>query len=66
MLQKLTVNNFELIKYTCQFNEVFIKSYTEESDKGYYLEVNVQYTENLHELHNDLPFLTARMKTEKF
>ena len=45
--------------------EDFIKNYNEESDKRYFLEVNVQYLEKLHELHNDLTFLPERMKTEK-
>ena len=53
------------IKDTSQFNEDFIKNYNQESDKGYFLEVDVQYTEKLHELHNDLPFLPERMKIEK-
>ena len=57
MLQKLPVNNFEWIKYTFQFNEDFIKNYNEKRDKGYFLEVDVQYTEKLHDIHNDLPFL---------
>ena len=57
MSQKLPVNNFEWIKDTSQFNEDFIKNYNEESDEGYFLEVDVQYLEKLHELHNDLPFL---------
>ena len=65
MSQKLPVNNFELIKDTSQFNEDFIKNYNEESDEGYFLEVDVQYLEKLHELHNDLPFLPERMKIEK-
>ena len=56
MLQKLPVNNFQWIKGTSQFNEDFIKNYNEESDKGYFLEVDVQY------LDNDLPFLPERMK----
>ena len=56
MSQKLPVNNFEWIKDTSQFNEDFIKNYNEESDEGYFLEVDVQYLENLHEFHNDLPF----------
>ena len=55
MSQKLPVNDFEWIKDTSQFNEDFIKSYNEESNKGYFLEVNVQYHERLHELYNDLP-----------
>ena len=29
------------------------------------IQVEVQYFENLHELHNDLPFLLERMKIEK-
>ena len=37
----------------------------EESDKGDFLEVDVQYAEKLHDLHNDLPFLPERLRTEK-
>ena len=65
MSQKLPVNNFEWIKDTSQFNEDFIKNYNEESDEGYFFEVDVQYLEKLRELHNDLPFLPERMKIEK-
>ena len=64
-MQKLSVNNFEWIKDTSQFNEDFIKNYNEESDEGYFIKVGVQYLEKLHELHNDLPFLPERMKIEK-
>ena len=49
MSQKLPVSKFEWIKDTSQFNEDFIKKYNEESDKGYFLEVNAQYIEKLHE-----------------
>ena len=35
------------------------------SDEGYLLEVAVQYFKKLHELLNNLPLLTERMKTEK-
>ena len=66
MSQKLPVNNFEWIKDTSQFNEDFMKNYNEESDKGYFLEADIQYLEKLHELYNDLPFLPERMKIEKF
>ena len=48
-----------------QFSEIFIKIYKEESDKGYFLKVDVKYTEKLQKLHNDLPFLPERMKIEK-
>ena len=62
MSQKLPVNKFESIEETSQFNEDFIKNYNEESDEGYFLEVNVQYPEKLHELHKNLPFLPERKK----
>ena len=65
MPQELPVNNFKWIKDTSQFNENVIRNYNEESDEGYFLKVDVQYLEKLHELHNDLPFLPERMKIEK-
>ena len=65
MLQTLPVNNFEWMKGTSNFNEDFIKNYNEEGGKGYFLEVDVQYTEKVHELHNDLPFLSEIMNIEK-
>ena len=30
-----------------------------------FFEVDVQYRESLHNLHNDLPFLSERMKIKK-
>ena len=65
ILKKLPVNNFEWMKDASQFNWGFIKNYNEESDEGYFLEVNVQCFENLNELHIYLPFLPKRMKVEK-
>ena len=64
MSQKILVNIFEWIEDTSQFNKDFIKSYNEESNKAYFLEVGVQYPVKLHELHN-LPFLLEKMKIEK-
>ena len=37
----------------------------EDVDIGYFLEVDVQYLENVHNFHNDLPFLPEKIKTEK-
>ena len=62
---KASVNNFETIKDTFQFNEGFIKNYNEKSDEGYFLEIDIQYLEKLHELQNDLLFLPERIKIEK-
>ena len=37
----------------------------EERDEAYFLEVDFKYLKKLHDLHNDLPYLTERMKIEK-
>ena len=50
---------------TSQFNEDFMKNFNQETDEGYFIEVDDQYPRKLHELHNDLPFLPKRMKIEK-
>ena len=65
LLQKLAINHFERIEDTSQFNGDFIKICHEESYEGSFLEVDIQYLEKLHEVHNDLPFLLERMKMEK-
>ena len=39
--QKLPVNDFEWIEDTFQFNEDFIKCFNEESNEGYFLQVDV-------------------------
>ena len=65
MSQKLPVSGFKWKKNMLKFNEKFIKNYDEDSDKGYILEVDVKYPKNLHGLHENLPFLPERMKTDK-
>ena len=62
--QKPPVNNFAWIKNTSQFTEDFIKTYNQENVEGYFLEIDIQYLDKLHELHNDLPFLPG--KNEKW
>ena len=57
MSQKLPVNGFKWAKKLSKFYECFIKNYDENSDKGYILEVDVEYPKNLFNLHSDLPFL---------
>ena len=44
--QKLPVNSFWWVKDLSQFNENFIKSYNENSDIGYFFEVDVEYPKN--------------------
>ena len=60
--QKLPVNGFEWIEELSQFKEDFIESYNEDSNKGYFLEVDIEYPKTLFSLHSDLPFLPERKK----
>ena len=62
MSQKRPVNGFEWVEDLSQFKEDFIKNYDENSDKGYFLEVYVEYPKNLFNLHRHLPFLRERKK----
>ena len=56
MSQKLPVNAFKLVENTSQFIKDFIENYNEDSDEDYFLEVEVQYLQNIPNLSNDLPF----------
>ena len=42
-----------------------MESFNENSDEGHFLELDIQYPQKLHDLHNDIPFLPERMKIEK-
>ena len=62
MSQKLPVNGFKWVEEQSQFKEGCIKNYDEHSNKGYFLEVYVEYPKNLLSLHSHLPFLPERNK----
>ena len=60
MSEKLPRNGFKWV------NEKFVESYNKKnSDKGYILEVDVDYSSKLHKLHSDMSFLPERMKIDK-
>ena len=65
MSQKLPANGFKWVKKLLKFHESFIKGFNENSDGGYFLEVDVEYAKNLFKLHKDLPFLPERKMKEK-
>ena len=67
MSQKLPVNGFKWVKQKklSKFNEDFIKKYDEDSNTGYFFEVDVEYPKTLFNSHKDLPFLPERKKVEK-
>ena len=66
MSQKLPVNGFMWYnEYLSDFNEDFIKNYNENSDVGYFPEVDVEYPKKLWSSYKELPFLPERKKLEK-
>ena len=66
MSQKLPVNGFTWCnKYLSDFNEEFMKNCDENSDEGYFLEVDIEYSKQLFGSHKELPFLPERKKLEK-
>ena len=62
MSEKLPVDAFEWLKNSSKLNEDFIKNYYKNSDKGYFLEVDVEYPKTLFNSHKDLPFLPEKKK----
>ena len=48
-----------------KINEDFIENYNTDIDERYFLEVDVEYPKELHELYNDLPILPETMRTEE-
>ena len=53
MSQILLVNGFNWVKDLPRFNERFIKNYDENSDIGYFLEVDIDYPKELFNIHKD-------------
>ena len=43
-----------------KIDEEFIKNYDNNSDIGFILKVDIEYPEELHHLHSDLPFCTRK------
>ena len=55
MSEKLPINGFKWVNDISGIN----------SDKGYTLEIDVDYPSKLHKLHSDMPFLPEKMKIDK-
>ena len=68
MSKKLPMKRFKWLDNIERIDEEFIKEYNEINDKGYVIEADVDYPQELHDLHSDMPFLSERMiinKTKK-
>ena len=61
MSQKLPIKNLKWVKDISRIDEGFIKCYNVESDKGYFLEVDVRYPEKL--LHDKTEHVMYRHET---
>ena len=52
MSQTLPITDYKWIEDISDFDEIFMKFYEER----YFLKADVQYTDSVYNLHNDLPF----------
>ena len=57
MSQPLPIGRFRLV----DVNPDEVAELAKREDKGYLLEVDVSYLKELHDSHNDLPFMCVRM-----
>ena len=62
MLQKLPVNFLKQVEELSKFDEVFIKKYNENSNIGYFFEVDVEYPQKLLNLLKHFQFFPERKR----
>ena len=62
MSQSLPTGGFRWIKLGGRNPKTIVEELVEKKDFGYLLEVDVAYPRELHDSHNDLPFMCNRMK----
>ena len=67
MSQKLAVNGSKWVKQQNNQNliKTSLKKFDENSNTGYFLEVDIDYPKTLFDFHKDLSFLAERKKVEK-
>ena len=65
MSQKLPVNGLQWVEDESQLKEDFITNYDDNNDVGYFLEIDIEYSKKISNLHKDLLFLPERKKVKK-
>ena len=61
MTEKLPVREFKWVNDISKIDEDFVKDYDKNDNKGYILDVDVDYPSKLQNLYSDLPLLPERM-----
>ena len=61
LCEKLPVEGFKWMVDISRIDENFVKSYNNNSCKGYILKVDVDYPRELQDLHRDFPFLPEKI-----
>ena len=65
MSQPLPTGEFHWVEFRKGWNlKTIVEELVVKKDYGYLLEVDVRYPKNLHDYHNDLPFMCAKMKID--
>ena len=64
MCKMLPIGSFRWATNLSKYTEYYIKNYNENSDTGYFLEVDIEYPKTLWGLYKDLPFLPEKKKLE--
>ena len=65
MTEKLPVGGFRWMDDISKIDEDFVKVYNKNDNKGYILDVDVDYPNKLQNLHSDLPFSMVINNTKK-
>ena len=65
MIQPLPTGRFKWVGDVGRFTPEKTGRLAKRGSKGYLLEVDVKYPKELHDLHNDLPFMCEKMKINK-
>ena len=64
MIKKLPVGSFKWVENVSRIDDESIKNYDENSDIGYFIKVDLEHPEELHDLHSGLPFLPEKNENE--
>ena len=63
MSQPLPTGGFHWVEFRKDWNpKTIVEELAAKQNYGYLLEVDVRYPKNLHDYHNDLPFMCAKWK----